>query len=53
MRASITAYSTAVGPSSLTKNRWTLVIKLCMSDPFVIKGTNSREGLMRLHQQSD
>jgi hypothetical protein len=34
IRASMTAYSTAVGPSSLVTNRWTLVIRLRMELSF-------------------
>jgi hypothetical protein len=38
MRASITAYSTAVGPSSLTRKRRTLAIILFILDSFVSAG---------------
>src|SRR5208283_2809449 len=52
IRASMTAYSTAVGPSSLTRNRSTLDIKPCMKDSLG-KPRKERLWLMLLRPELD
>src|SRR5262249_12378582 len=54
IRASITAYSTAVGPSSSFRKRSTLVNHFLMAIPFRISfdGTEPCEGVRRSHATS-
>src|SRR5271157_1662301 len=52
IRASMTAYSTAVGPSSLTRNRSTFDIKPCMKDSLG-KPRKERLWLMLLRPELD